>query len=139
MDRSRSLIVVVASPQASHDILCAGGLGVATKHSSLHTFENQADLLHLVCANRDCLGCRTQFLVPGLNGVCPGRQTGQIKAAILLCHRKIGMFENSNISSHPGMDVALNRDRDFFSRKRLFHPGTRKLSFIPLPVLAGIG
>src|SRR5579864_7546695 len=89
--------------------------------AGLVCFESEIQALGLTRSDGDLLRHRAQFFVPGFHRVVSRRQVRQLEAAILTCHREVGVLEHSDIALHPRMHVALHRDRNFFPRKALFH------------------
>src|SRR5215831_17481384 len=75
--------------------------------------------------------------MPRLDGVGAGWQTAEVETAVLARDRKIWMLEHCNVSPHPGMNVALYRNRNLFSWKRFFCFGSWRLRLVPLTVVGG--
>src|SRR5580704_19552142 len=47
------------------------------------------------------------------------------------------MLEHRDVSPHPGMNIALHRNRNFLTRKGLFKRNAVRLSHVPLPIIVG--
>src|ERR1035437_4046126 len=67
--------------------------------------------LALLGAHRDRLLHRSVLLVPALNHVGPRRKSLYCKRSVVARHGKEGVTDHADIGAHPGMHVALHRDR----------------------------
>src|SRR5882757_1783762 len=82
-----------------------------------------------------CLG--SVLFLPRCNRVSSWRHALDSVAAVGTADC-IRTLHDGDVAVHPGMDVALNRNRDFFGGE--FHVerrGTRRLRLIPLRILRG--
>src|SRR4029078_6625744 len=72
-----------------------------------------------------------------LDAVFSARQASNAESAVLARYGKERMPNCTDIRTHPGMDVALYRDHDFFFLERLvLRIAFGRLGLIPLCVLA---
>src|ERR1700693_5129386 len=82
--------------------------------------EHELDLLCLVLSEGDFLSRDAEFLVPRFDGVIAGGQAIELEDSIFPADREVRVFENGDVTAHPGMHVAFHRNPDFGPRKTDF-------------------